>query len=53
MTAAVCAGYLSIDASACDSLFCAGIACSYSRMCDATCGLCYMAAEPVPAPTAA
>ena len=53
LTAAVCAGYLSIDASACDALFCAGIACAYSRMCDATCGLCYMAAEPVPAPTAA
>ena len=53
LTAAVCAGYLSIDASACDSLFCAGIACPYSRMCDATCGLCYTAAEPVPAPTAA
>ena len=53
LTAAVCAGYLSIDASACDSLFCAGIACASSRMCDATCGLCYTAAEPVPAPTAA
>ena len=50
---AVCAGYVSIEASACDSLFCAGIACAFSRMCDATCGLCYMAAEPVPAPTAA
>ena len=53
LTTAVCAGYVSIEASACDSLFCAGIACAYSRMCDATCGLCYMAAEPVPAPTAA
>ena len=53
LTAAVCAGFVSIDASACDSLFCAGIACPYSRMCDATCGLCYTAAEPVPAPTAA
>ena len=53
LTAAVCAGFVSIDASACDSLFCAGIACASSRMCDATCGLCYTAAEPVPAPTAA
>ena len=53
LTTAVCAGYVSIEASACDSLFCAGIACAYSHMCDATCGLCYMAAEPVPAPTAA
>ena len=53
LTAAVCAGYVSVDASACDSLFCAGAACAFSRMCDATCGLCYAAAAPVPAPTAA
>ena len=53
LTAAVCAGYVSVDASACNSLFCAGAACAFSRMCDATCGLCYAAAAPVPAPTAA